>query len=350
MKDDSAKPFLLHLSYQAPHNPLQAPAADIAKYRGKYRAGWQSVREARFRRQKEMGLVSADATLPAYAQNLPSWDSLSAAQRDLEDLRMSVYAAMVERMDAGIGRLVEALKQSGKADNTLLLFMSDNGPDSFSVVDAAMLKKELLPGDRNSNWQPGTGWAFANATPWRLYKISQHSGGITSGAIAWWPGATEKAGRIENSRVHMVDVLPTFLEAAGVAPSGAQAGESFLPLVKGDVWKRKSPLFFQYADNRAIRTDEWTMAEVDGAGWELFRAETDPLEATNVAAKTPDVVATLGAQWLAWWRSESGKRDYAPESTQGSPHYKPQGDRGSGASYIPSAMPSALSSRYPVPK
>ena len=350
VKGDATKPFFLYLSYQAPHNPLQAPAADIAKYRGKYSAGWQAVREARFRRQKEMGIVAASATLPEYPQNLPDWDSLSDAQRDLEDLRMAVYAAMVERMDTGIGRLVEALKQSGKADNTLILFMSDNGPDSFSVVDAAMLKKGILPGDRGSNWQSGTGAAYAHATPWRLYKISQHAGGITSGGIAWWPGATGNVGRIENSRVHMVDVLPTFLEAAGIAPRGAQAGESFLPLVKGDAWKRKSPLFFQYMDNRAIRTDEWTLAEVDGSGWELFRADAAPFETTNVAAKNPDVVATLGAQWLAWWRSESGKRDYTPESTKGSPHYKPQGDRGSGAIYVPSSMPSALSNRYPISK
>ena len=350
VKDDAAKPFFLYLSYQAPHNPLQAPAADIAKYRGKYLAGWQSVREARFRRQKEMGLVSADVTLPEYPQNLPAWDSLTDAQRDLEDLRMAVYAAMVERMDAGIGRLVDALKQSGKADHTLILFMSDNGPDSFSVVDAAMLKKGVLPGDRGSNWQSGTGAAYAHATPWRLYKISQHAGGITSGGIAWWQGAAGRAGRIENTPIHMVDVLPTFLEAAGVAPRGELAGGSFLPLVKGGAWKRKSPLFFQYMDNRAIRTDEWTLAEVDGAGWELFRADTDPTEITNVAAKNPDVVATLDAQWLAWWRSESGKRAYTPESTKGSPHYKPQGDRGSGASYVPSAMPTALSNRYPISK
>ena len=103
-------------------------------------------------------------------------------------------------------------------------------------------------------------------------------------------------------------------------------------------------------DNRAIRTDEWTLAEIDGAGWELFRADTDLIETINFAAKNPDVVATLDAQWLAWWRSESGKRDYTPESTHDSPHYKPQGDRGSGAIYVPSAMPSALSNRYPISK
>lgn len=343
------KPFFLYLSYQTPHNPLQAPKADILKQRGNYASGWQAVREARFRRQKEMGLFPADAVLPDFPKNLPDWTSLTPEQRDLEDLRMSTYAAMVERMDRGIGRVMEALRKSGKADNTLVLFMSDNGADSFSVMDQPMLKAGKLPGDRKSNWQLGTGWAYASVTPWRLYKISQHAGGVTTGAIAWWPGHVGKPGGISSAAVHMVDVLPTFLEAAGGAkPAGKIAGESFLPLIEGEPWQRRGPMFFQYMDNRAIRTANWTLAEVDGAGWELFRA-SDPLETHNLAAAEPETVAKLNADWLAWWRSESGKTIYTPESTSTGPHYKPQGDRGSGKLYVPSAMPENLSHRYPTP-
>ncbi len=346
----SDQPFFLYLSYQAPHNPLQAPKSDILKHRGHYLGGWQAVREARFRRQKEMGLVPADAALPAYPQNLPEWSSLTPEQRDLEDLRMSVFAAMIERMDQGIGRLMDALKASGKADNTLVLIMSDNGADSFSVVDAELLKKGLLPGDPKSNWQLGTGWAYASVTPWRLYKISQHGGGVTSGGIVWWPGKTGRPGRIESSPVHMVDVLPTFLTAAGVSgKSGGLAGESFLPLVMGHPLQRKAPLFFQYMDNRAIRTAEWTLAEVDGSGWELFHTATDPLETKNVSAENPAMATILDADWMKWWQEQSGRSGYDPESTKGSPHYKPQGDRGSGQRYIPSAMPANLSKRYPIP-
>ena len=149
--------------------------------------------------------------------------------------------------------MLKALRQSGQAGNTLILFLSDNGADSFSVVDDAMLKQNKLPGDRGSNWQLGTGWAYASVTPWRLYKISQHSGGITTGAIAWWPGVTGTPGRIEASPLHMVDVLPTFLDAAA-QPAAETAGESFIPLLHGQPWQRKGPLFFQYMDNRAIRT------------------------------------------------------------------------------------------------
>lgn len=346
-KADAEKPFFLYLSYQAPHNPLEAPRADILAQRGNYKGGWQAVREARFKRQKALGLVAADATLPEYPENLPAWDSLSPEQRDLEDLRMSVYAAMIERMDRGIGQVMKALADSGKTDNTLVLFMSDNGADSFSVMDSVFLKQGKLPGDVGSNWQLGTGWAYTSVTPWRLYKISQHGGGVTTGAIASWPaGLLGKKGRIEKSPVHMVDVLPTFLEAAGCAPASAVAGESFLPLLKGSPWQRKSPLYFQYMDNRAIRSAEWTLAEVDGTGWELYDAKKDPLEMKNLAQNHPEIVSKLGAQWLSWWTKESGKADYQPESTKDSPHYKAQGDHGSGKPYTPSAMPDGLSKNY----
>lgn len=350
IRKDAPDPFFLCLSYQAPHNPLQAPPEDIRKYRGKYLGGWQAIREARFARQKEIGIVAPDATLPAYPRNLPASETLSAAQRDLEDLRMAVYAAMIDRMDRGIGRLMETLHETGKARDTVILFMSDNGTDSFSVLDDAMLKKGKLPGDRGSNWQLGTGWAYASVTPWRLYKISQHAGGVTTGAIAWGPRFVQNPGRVESAAMHMVDILPTFLNLAKIAPPAAGgSGESFVPLLAGKSWKRDEPLFFQYMDNRAIRTAEWTLAAVDGGKWELYNAERDPLETTDIAGENASVVSALNSQWLAWWRAESGKSGYTPEPTAASAHYKPQGDRGTGTDYRPSAMPAGLADRHPLP-
>ncbi len=349
-KGQEAKPFFLYLSYQAPHSPLQAPKDDILRHRGGYRDGWQAVREARFKRQKQLGLVPADSKLPDYPQNLPQWTSLSPEQRDLEDLRMSVYAAMVERMDRGIGQVLKALADSGKLDNTLIVFLSDNGSDSFSSATENLLKSGKLPGDPKSNFQPGTGWAYASGTPWRLYKISQHSGGMTTGAIVRWPGKTGAPGRIESTPVHMIDLLPTLLEAARQSARNLKiSGESFLPLLKGGPWNRNTPLFGQFTDNRSIRTAEWTMAEVDGSGWELFKPATDPFENTDLAVKFPEVVAKLDRQWLQWWESENGEPGYAPQSTGGDGGYEPQGDRGSGKHYVPGAMPASLADRYPVP-
>ena len=227
--------------------------------------------------------------------------------------------------------------------------MSDNGADSFSVVDEAMLNQDKLPGDRGSNWQPGTGWAYASVTPWRLYKISQHGGGITTGAIAWrGRKSIGKPGRIDASPVHMVDVMPTFLEIANLSIHPEVVGESFAALLLDKPWQRKEPLFFQYLDNRAVRSAGWTLAEVDGTGWELFNTKTDPLETRNLAKSRPKLVAAMSDRWLKWWKHESGKTSYQPESTGDSPHYKPQGDKGSGKTYTPSAMPARLTDRYPL--
>jgi len=341
-------PFFLLLSYQAPHNPLQAPRDDIMRHRGKYLEGWQAIREARFTRQKELGIVPEHAALPAYPENLPGWESLSPEQQDLEDLRMAVYAAMIEGIDQGVGKVISTLEELGMADDTFLLFMSDNGTDSFSVMDTVFLDRNILPGDRASNWQPGTGWAYATVTPWRLYKISQHGGGVTTGAIAWWPsGITGQKGRIDQTLVHKIDLLPTFMDIIN-HPAGDKAisGESFYPLLKGQTWQRPDPLFFQFADNRAIRTAEWTLVEVDDAGWELFHTPTDPFEDINLASEHPGIVKSLSEQWLNWYLTESGKETYIPQSTKDNPHYKPQGDRGSGVLYTPSAMPEHLKNRY----
>lgn len=325
----SDQPFFLYLSFQAPHNPLQAPKENILRHRGKYLAGWQAVREARFARQKKLGLFPENLSLPPYPKNLPDWNSLTPEQKDLEDLRMATYAAMIERMDKGIGRLVAALEKSNQLDNTLILFLSDNGCDPFSVVDQAMLKRGLLPGDRGSNYQPGNGWAYASVTPWRLYKISQHAGGVTTGAIVHWPEGFREKGNIVHTPLHVIDIKPTFLN--------------------GELPPRKTPLFFQYMDNRAIRTTQWTLAAADGGKWELFDSKNDPFEIKDLSSQRPSLVQKLDDDWQTWWQNESGK-NYSPKSTADSPHYKPQGDRGTGQLYKPTAMPKKLSKRYPLPK
>ena len=347
---NDTEPFFLYLSYQAPHNPLQAPKEDILKQRGKYLKGWQAIREARIKKQIELGIIAPDTPLPDYPENLPDWGSLSPEQKDLEDLRMSVYAAMIERMDAGIGQLLAALENNGQLDNTLILFMSDNGTDSFSVMDAKLLEKGLLPGDAGSNYQPGTGWAYASVTPNRLYKISQHNGGVKTGAIAYWPKGIQKQGTIHQEPVHMVDIVPTLLEVSkhpkASGPIDVYAGQSMSSLFSGKKFERKSPLFFQFMDNRAIRTEKWSLVEVDGSGWELYNLQKDPLETNDLSNKQKHKVHSLNESWFSWWTKESNEADYIPESTATSTHYEPQGDRGTGKKYIPTAMPKALKSRY----
>lgn len=336
----NSQPFFLYLSYQAPHNPLQAPASEIKKYRGNYLRGWAALRADRIAKQKALGIIDATNPLPAYPQYLPDWDSLSDAQRDLEDLRMATYAAMVDRMDQGIAQLIATIKQQHCFDNTLILFLSDNGSDPFSVADAQMAKLHKVPGDKSSNYQPGLGWAHVNNTPWRLNKISQHGGGITTGAIVHWPqGLKGTAGRISKSPVHMIDVLPTLMQCAGAKPESNCDGESFAALLNNETWQRQQALYFQFADNRAIRTHEWTLAAVDGGAWELYQTSIDPMETQDLAQQKPEIVEHLKTQWLTWWKQSTGKKSYQPVTTKGSPHYSPQGDRGTGVPYRPSAMP-----------
>jgi len=344
-KNDEA-PFFLYLSYQAPHNPLQNTKEDIMKYRGQYLEGWKAVRDNRIDNMIEMGIIDPETPLPDYPQNLPDWDSLTEAQKNLEDLRMAVYASMVESMDRGIGRIMEALKSQDKDKNTLILFLSDNGTDSFSVLDKVMLNKDLLPGDKGSNYQPGTGWAYASVSPLRLYKISQHSGGVKTGAIVWWANGIKNKGGIDKSNVHLVDIFPTFLELAGSSKKNEVDGVSFSPLLKDQFWKRNSPMYFQFMDNRAMRTEEYSLLEVDGSGWELYNTIKDPLETNNLANKNPELVSQLAIHWLDWWEEVNNSKGYKPESTDDSPHYKPQGDRGSGKLYVPTAMPDRLKHNY----
>ena len=351
---ESKTPFFLYLSYQSPHNPLQASKKDIMKYRGSYLKGWQAVRQHRIEKQKSLGLITDEAPLPDYPQNLPKWDTLTDAQKDLEDLRMSVYAAMVERMDKGIGQLMDALKTTNQEKNTLIIFLSDNGTDSFSVLDKVLLKKNLLPGDAGSNYQLGTGWAYASVSPLRLYKISQHSGGVRTGAIVRWPETIAKPNSISSEPINLVDFMPTFLQATN-SSSGLKdksidtnkfKGSSFIPLLKGKAWNRETPMYFQFMDNRAIRTSEWSLVEVDGNGWELYNTIKDPLETNDLSKIHKSKVLELEKDWLDWWITESGEPNYQPESTKDNPHYKPQGDRGTGIIYSPSAMPKKLSEKY----
>ncbi len=346
--NSSDKPFFLYLAYQSPHNPLQAPKEDVMKYRGVYLKGWQAIREARIKNQIKFGIIKPNTALVDYPQNLPNWESLSPEQKDLEDLRMSVYAAMVEKMDDGVGKLMNALKENGQQNNTLIFFLSDNGNDPFSSTSENMLQKGILPGEAAGNWQIGMGWAYAGVAPYRLYKISQHGGGVTTGAIAWYPSVIKQAGKINTSPLHVVDIMPTFLNIANAEKSSMSglSGQSFMPVLKGEKLERKTPMFFQFVDNRAIRNDKWCLTEVDGNGWELYDITTDVLETKDLSKHFPKVVDELASTWLNWWKKEGNKESYESGSSKTGGHYTPQGDRGSGQIYKPSAMPSELSGKY----
>lgn len=207
----SDKPFFLYLAFTAPHWPLQARPGDIAKYKGKYREGWSVIRQRRFDRMKKMGLLAADWTLPSAEGPVPDWNKLSATQRDEFDTRMAIYAAMIDVMDRNIGGVLDALEQRGFDDNTIVLFLSDNG----ATHEFFPGKRGSAFGARDSYHGYGIGWAHASNTPFRLYKHWVHEGGISTPLIARWPKGITRAGTFYKHPAHLIDFMATAIEVSG---------------------------------------------------------------------------------------------------------------------------------------
>ncbi len=337
------KSFFLYLAFNAPHFPLHAHETDIARYEAMYFSkGWDAIRAERLARQKQLKLVPADLALtprsgippkshakpsPYAGQENPAWTSLPEDRRRDLARRMAVFAAMVDRMDHAIGRIVTDLRQNAQLDDTLIMFLSDNGacwewdPLGFDgssspknvLHTGADLKKLGAPGDYTSY---GSGWANAGNTPWRMYKHFSHEGGIRTPFVAHWPagiklerGAGEGRGRLCLAPGHLIDLMPTVVELAGakypVERNGTaihpMEGRSLVPALTADrPIGRTAPLFFEHDGSRAVRDGDWKLVSVVGAAWELYDLAADPTEMRNLASAQPGRVGDLAAAWLAW--------------------------------------------------
>lgn len=302
------KPFFLYLAHCAPHFPLMAPAEAIARYRGKYMEGWDKLRESRHRRQIEMGLVDAAWPLTPRPENSPAWQDVSQADRERFDHMMAIYAAMIETMDRSVGTLVEGLKKRGVLDNTLILFLSDNGGNAESGPNGRY--EGDSPGDRKSNVFLGQNWATLNNTPFRRYKHYVHEGGISAPLIAHWPAGIPRGrnGRLEHQPGHLVDIMATLVDVAGakypaewngqkIAP---MEGVSLRPALAGEPLSRSAPIFFEHEGNRAVRDGKWKLVSLFKGPWELYDMQLDRTELKDLSKEHPDIVARLSAQYDAW--------------------------------------------------
>ena len=327
------EPWFLYLAYNAAHFPLHAPKAEIAKYAKLYEQGWDKIRQQRYARQKELGLLGADwslsprsvippnkiATAHGWSQKQnPAWDSLDADRRADLARRMAVYAAMVDRMDQGIGRVLADLRTHGELDNTLIFFLSDNGacaewdPWGFDKASGPMniLHKgaELeAMGGPESYFSYGSGWANACNTPFRLYKHYSHEGGISTPLIIHWPAGMQRQGEFERRPGHIFDLLPTCAEVAeaiypktvhGVAILPAE-GRSLCAAMRGEA-EVDRPLFFEHEGHRAVRAGRWKLASMAGQPWELYDMEADRVELSDLASRDPARVAQMAKQWADW--------------------------------------------------
>jgi arylsulfatase A-like enzyme len=302
------KPFFLYVPHNAPHFPLMAPPDLIAKYRGKYRAGWDTLREERYRRQIKMGLIDARWPLSPRELESPAWESLSDEARDRFDHLMAVYAAMIDAIDTSVGTLVEGLRARGALDNTLILFLSDNGGNAESGPDGRFNGNP--PGGPNSNLYLGMNWAALNNTPFRRFKHFTHEGGIATPLIAHWPRGIPRSRRhaIEHQPGHVVDVMATVVDATGATyprefkgrTIQPMEGVSLRPAFAGGRIQRTQPICWEHEGNRAIRAGKWKLVSKFPDGWELYDMTADRVERTDLASRHPDVVKELAAAWEAW--------------------------------------------------
>lgn len=305
---DQQTPFFLYLAYNAPHWPIQALPEDIARYKGTYRDGWDSLRVRRYRKLVASGLIKKEWNLSERFADAPDWNALSPAERDGWDTRMAIYAAMIDRMDRCIGDVLAKLKALGKDRNTLILFMSDNGGSADEVQKWAYVdQKRGTPGSVASIDSYDPPWGNASNTPFRLFKKNTHEGGIASPFIAHFPGLI-KAGSIQSPVTHLIDVLPTCLSLAGVRyptvfagkPVKPLEGKSLLPLFENRPFSGHETLFWEHEGSRAVRKGAWKLvAEIDQP-WELYNLEADRTETQNLASKWPKKVAELAAEHAGW--------------------------------------------------
>ena len=314
-------PFFLYVAYTAPHWPLHALPEDIERYRGRYRQGWDAIRGVRHERLRAMGLLSERWAISPRDPHAPPWAEVP--HKEWEDIRMAVYAAQIDRMDQGVGRIVAALRAHDELDNSIILFLSDNGgcaellreDGPYDIVRKTTREGHPVKVGNVPGLEPGTGetymsydlpWANASNTPFRLFKHWIHEGGIATPLVVRWPGAP--AGSIVHEPCHVIDVMPTCLEAAGVPyPSEFDGraitpfeGRSLVPLINGREDHFDRVLYWEHEGNKAVRIGPWKLVRKYPGDWELYNMERDRTELDELAAGDRVRVREMAGLHAAW--------------------------------------------------
>jgi len=309
-KDKS--PFFLYVAYTAPHWPLHAKEKDIEKYIKVYEKGWDVLRKERYKKQLDLGVIDKSFKLSNRDDSIPSWASIPTSERAIWVKRMATYAAQIDCMDQGIGRITETLNKNNLTQNTMIVFMSDNGgcAEYKSTMDPGIDK---LGSDESFESYRGN-WANLSNTPFRLYKTRVHEGGIHTPFIVSWPGHTAKNGSIiDNEPAHIIDLMPTFLAAAGatypLTNKGNKIhpfnGQSLLSVFKGEKMPERA-LYWEHQANRAIRVQDWKMVSKSTeiapyiGEWELYNLKNDKTELNDLSKQYPEKVKELEKMWTKW--------------------------------------------------
>lgn len=347
-------PFFMYVAYTAAHWPLHAPEDEIKKYKGKYDRGYEYIRTERLKKMKQLGLVDKNLNL---TRGVANWDTVKNKAWHIRN--MEVYAAMITRMDKGIGKIINTLKQTGELENTLIFFLQDNGacaektsflrrknsPDTLSPVPVykpmgindlqlgmaplqtrqgfpvIVQSEKVLSGSDQTYNGYGINWANVSNTPFREYKHWVHEGGVSSPLIVYWPAALKDKGQLRHQPSHLVDIMATCVDASKTAypkyyKNNAiipMEGKSLIPVLLNNNEKLRDAIYLEHEGNRAIRKGKWKLVSkaagilgmiqkdsIKTEQWELFDMEKDRTETTNLAKQYPEVVKQLSAQWYAW--------------------------------------------------
>jgi len=323
-REDDEQPFFLYLAYTSPHWPMHAFPEDVAKYRGKYLNGWDVLRRERIGRMRRMGILKREWRLSDH-DRLP-WEILPEATREEMDYRMAIYAAMIDRMDQNIGRLVEALTRSGELDNTLLFFLADNG----GCAEGGNLgggPREQLGTKKGYFLTYGRGWANASNTPFRMYKHWVHEGGISSPLIVHWPDGIEAKGELRREPAHLIDLMATAIDVSGADYptefSGNRIvpfeGKSLTPAFANKPLDREA-IYWEHEGNRAVRMGRWKLVAKNGQDWELYDMEADRSETNDLSAANPEVAAKIARMYEDW----AARCHVLPGRPERKPGYEPE--------------------------
>jgi len=320
--ESGGRPFFLYVAYTAPHWPLHAREEDIARVEGRYEGGWDQVREERLARQQQMGLIEEGWPLTPRDRRVKEWQE--APNKAWQQRRMEVYAAQVEQMDRGIGTIVAALREQGRLDNTLLLFLADNGGCAEELtsgwrgtsiptktLDGRPVfngnNPERMPGPEETYQSYGVPWANASNTPFRLYKHFVHEGGIASPLVAHWPAKLEGRGVILDGPGHVIDIVSTCLDAAGSEPISQRDGTTMQPpegvsllgILRGESTEQRA-IFWEHEGNRAVRLGRWKLVARHKQPWQLFDLDEDRTEMNDLAGEKPDLLGALKTTYQQW--------------------------------------------------
>jgi arylsulfatase len=317
------KPFFVYIAHCAPHWPLHAQPEDIARYEDTYRAGWEKLRRDRYQRMIKAGLFEKENTpLPPIQDRGRKWQQLSEKEREFQAAKMSVHAAMIDRIDQGVGEIVAALKSTGQMENTVIFFLSDNGASpevpqqpgydrSSQTRDGRRIQYKGIfePGSETTYSVIGPAWASASNTPFRYWKKESYEGGCHTPLIIHWPnGLKVKPGSITQQTGHVMDIMPTCLELAGASyPTEykgyqltALDGRSLLPILTGGKRKGHDKIFFEHMGGRAVRMGNWKLVALKGEPWRLYNLTEDRTETNDLAAEQPDRARTMSNEWEKW--------------------------------------------------